>query len=147
MKKTNEANFIRQSYAGVIRQRLAHIERSISYGAKQELIRKELELEGFKADPGTFRKSLWRARRWWRYQIQLHIAASKSKKMDNEKSQEKLRNPTYQAGPGRSETGFSNQPVQHLPKNNQRDPTTSTARINRPELDKFFKRKSIFSPK
>lgn len=70
---------VRQSYAGSIRQRLARIERSIHNGLRHEAIRQQLANEGVEASIGTFRKSLSRARVWWRKQFwQQQMARSSS---------------------------------------------------------------------
>ena len=59
-----------QSLAGLIRQRLAFLEQSIEYGIRHQTLLNELNRQGFEASIGTFRTSLWRARCWWRDQMQ-----------------------------------------------------------------------------
>jgi hypothetical protein len=136
MKREKGANFVRQSYAGVIRQRLAHIERKIAFGSKQDELRKELAKTGFEASPGTFRKSLWRARRWWR--IQLHS----NSKFPNAKHMDAI----AQVSTATTPTPFKPQSVQNVDRSIPNKPTpVSSQRIKRDELDQFFHRKSVFT--
>ena len=139
MKREKGANFVRQSYAGVIRQRLLHIERQIAFGSKQDELRKELAKLGFEAAPGTFRKSLWRARRWWRIQLQVNSAYM----------QKNLSAPV-------ATVESSSAPAISTPDAQQRVPapprsaatkanSVSPQRIKRDELDQFFQRKSVFT--
>ncbi|MGF6276251.1 hypothetical protein ABIB38_004662 [Massilia sp. UYP11] len=53
-----------QSFAGVIRQRLADIEARLEVGIRQEVIIGELKEEGYETSLANFRNELWRARKW-----------------------------------------------------------------------------------
>lgn len=137
MKREKGANFVRQSYAGAIRQRLLHIERQIAFGAKQDELRKELTKAGFEAAPGTFRKSLWRARRWWRIQLQVNSSYLQAKLATPAESPAAARTtPTPQAS---SSVSATQQPAP------TRTNPVSPPRIKRDELDQFFQRKSVFT--
>lgn len=75
----------RQSLAGKVRQCLSEIEKDITYGVRHKAILGNLNEEGFSANLGTFRTTLWRARKWWRAQIKQsqHEKASALKKVAN----------------------------------------------------------------
>lgn len=138
MKREQGANFVRQSYAGMIRQRLLHIERQIVFGSKQDDLRKELATLGFEAAPGTFRKSLWRARRWWRIQLQVNSAYMQKKLLApvaliESPSAPVISNPSAQ------------QRVPAPPRPAAKANPVSPQRIKRDELDQFFQRKSMFT--
>lgn len=136
MNREKGANFVRQSYAGVIRQRLVHIERKIAFGSKQDELRKELAKAGFEAAPGTFRKSLWRARRWWRIQLQVNSTYI----------QTKLATPVVPVNSSTAPNPVEPQsaPVVQRPMPSKATPT-APQRINRDEIDQFFQRKSVFT--
>lgn len=138
MKREKGANFVRQSYAGAIRQRLLHIERQIAFGAKQDELRKELTKAGFEAAPGTFRKSLWRARRWWRIQLQVNSWYLQAKLATPAESPAVATRttPVLQAS---SSVSATQQPAP------TRTNPVSPPRIKRDELDQFFQRKSVFT--
>lgn len=138
MKREKGANFVRQSYAGAIRQRLLHIERQIAFGAKQDELRKELTKAGFEAAPGTFRKSLWRARRWWRIQLQVNSSYLQAKLATPAESPAVATRttPVLQAS---SSVSATQQPAP------TRTNPVSPPRIKRDELDQFFQRKSVFT--
>ena len=79
-----QTGYVRQSYAGIIRQRLIAIERTIGHGVRHEAIRQMLIEEGHSASIGTFRKSLSRARIWWRVQLlQLQLEQQSGKQTQN----------------------------------------------------------------
>jgi hypothetical protein len=139
MKREKGANLVRQSYAGVIRQRLLHIERQIAFGAKQDELRKELAKAGFEAAPGTFRKSLWRARLWWRIQLQVNSAYLQATLATPVASVESPPTPTTPHPDARQGS-----PVPQLPAPSRANPV-SPQRIKRDELDQFFQRKSVFA--
>ena len=138
MKREKGANFVRQSYAGAIRQRLLHIERQIAFGAKQDELRKELTKAGFEAAPGTFRKSLWRARRWWRIQLQVNSSYLQAKLATPAESPAVATRttPVLQAS---SSVSATQQPAP------TRTNPVLPPRIKRDELDQFFQRKSVFT--
>lgn len=138
MKREKGANFVRQSYAGAIRQRLLHIERQIAFGAKQDELRKELTKAGFEAAPGTFRKSLWRARRWWRIQLQVNSSYLQAKLATPAESPAVATRttPVLQAS---SSVSATQQPA------TTRTNPVSPPRIKRDKLDQFFQRKSVFT--
>lgn len=136
MKREKGANFVRQSYAGVIRQRLLHIERQIAFGAKQDELRKELAKAGFEAAPGTFRKSLWRARRWWRIQLQVNSPYLQAKLATPVKSPLTSTTSTPDA-PQSTQTAQRSVPTKAH--------SVSPQRIKRDEIDQFFQRKSVFT--
>lgn len=69
---------LRQSYAGAVRQRLLEIERAVQSGQRHESIVQVLHQKGMKASMGTFRKSLSRARIWWRRHLLMQIAATQA---------------------------------------------------------------------
>lgn len=139
MKREKGANFVRQSYAGVIRQRLLHIERQIAFGSKQDDLRKELAKAGFETAPGTFRKSLWRARRWWRIQLQVNSPYL----------QAKLATPVTPIKSHTTSTTSTPDAPQSIQGARRPVPTkansVSPQRIKRDELDQFFQRKSVFT--
>lgn len=70
--------FLRQSYAGAVRQRLLAIERAVQSGQRHERIVQELRQGGINASMGTFRKSLSRARIWWRKQLLMQMAQQRA---------------------------------------------------------------------
>lgn len=140
MKREKGANFVRQSYAGAIRQRLLHIERQIAFGSKQDELRKELAKAGFDAAPGTFRKSLWRARRWWRIQLQVNSPYLQAKLATPVTPVKSLPTTSTTSTPDASQsTQTAQRPV---PKKAN---SVSSQRIKRDELDQFFQRKSVFT--
>jgi hypothetical protein len=126
---------VRQSYAGAIRQRLARIERKVHSGMRHEAIRRELEAEeGISASIGTFRKSLSRARIWWRRQIiqqQLPqtLQASSEQMVDLGRAAPSLR------------PRVPITPAPHAPRSHDVMPKTHP---QAPDLDQFFQRKSVF---
>ncbi|MDI9233486.1 hypothetical protein [Limnohabitans lacus] len=63
------SGLLRQSYAGAVRQRLLEIERAVQSGQRHEVIMLRMQQAGMSASMGTFRKSLSRARIWWRRQL------------------------------------------------------------------------------
>ncbi len=138
MKREKGANFVRQSYAGVIRQRLLHIERQIAFGAKQDELRKELANAGFEAAPGTFRKSLWRARLWWRIQLQVNSAYLQP----TPTPVAPVESPPTRTMP--TPDARQSSPAPQLPAPSKANPA-SPQRIKRDELDQFFQRKSVFT--
>lgn len=140
MKREKGANFVRQSYTGVIRQRLLHIERQIAFGSKQDELRKELAKAGFEAAPGTFRKSLWRARRWWRIQLQVNSAYLQTKLVIPVTSVE------HRIQTSTMPTSNASKGTQ-VPQRSAPTKANSVApqRIKRDELDQFFQRKSVFT--
>jgi hypothetical protein len=138
MKREKGANFVRQSYAGVIRQRLLHIERQIAFGSKQDELRKELAKLGFEAAPGTFRKSLWRARRWWRIQLQVNSAYM-------QKNLSAPVAPVESSSPPVISTPSAQPRVPAPPRPAEKANPVSPQRIKRDELDQFFQRKSVFT--
>lgn len=139
MKREKGANFVRQSYAGVIRQRLLHIERQIAFGAKQDELRKELAKAGFEAAPGTFRKSLWRARLWWRIQLQVNSAYLQAKLATPVAPVESHSTPAMSAPEAQQRARATPRPAP-----TKANPV-SPQRIKRDELDQFFQRKSVFT--
>jgi hypothetical protein len=141
MKREKGANFVRQSYAGVIRQRLLHIERQIAFGAKQDELRKELAKAGFEAAPGTFRKSLWRARLWWRIQLQVNSAYLQPTPTPVAPVAP-VDSPLTRTMP--TPDARQSSPAPQLPAPSKANPA-SPQRIKRDELDQLFQRKSVFT--
>lgn len=142
MKREKGASFVRQSYAGVIRQRLLHIERQIAFGSKQDDLRKELSKAGFEAAPGTFRKSLWRARRWWRIQLQVKSSYLQATQSAPVASGEPILHPPSSQTPSMQTRNSTPSPQRPAPTHAS---PASPPRIKRDELDQFFQRKSVFT--
>jgi len=70
------SGLLRQSYAGAVRQRLLEIERAVQSGQRHEVIMLRMQQAGMRASMGTFRKSLSRARIWWRRQLFIQMAGN-----------------------------------------------------------------------
>lgn len=161
------AGLLRQSYAGAVRQRLLEIERAVQSGQRHEVIMLRMQQAGMSASMGTFRKSLSRARIWWRRQLFIQTAG---KAVWVPAKVQSTALPDHQSN-SQSETGLSDpspQPVVHqltvtsaspdLPKP-QPQPATDAidaARAHAPrtksapdagrvDLDQFFKPKSVFA--
>lgn len=137
---------LRQSYAGVVRQRLLAIERAVQSGQRHEHIARELERVGACASVATFRKSLSRARIWWRRQIavQMERRALMAADMAGGKAQgmagDELRN--------QAEVVPSTEPTAQFIKqesSSQGAHTRKPAGSGRVDLDQFFKSKSVFT--
>ena len=153
----------RQSYAGAIRQRLGHIEREIGFGLRHEAIRQDLAAAGFDAGLNTFRKSLWRARVWWRVQALM----KGSSVVDTGRKQHSLatryqlpgaaQQPGHPAAPAypvpvdvpAAKPGIkpAGTPPGAAPKGNALVVQTPGAskRKSGIDMDQFFKRESVFS--
>lgn len=163
--------FLRQSYAGAVRQRLLAIERAVQSGQRHELIVQGLEQGGIKASMGTFRKSLSRARIWWRKQLLMQMAQQQA--AGNGQGNDLLRHAGIAQGDASTRdlvpiAGFANQ-VAHSPPNagqsavvmprpasppevtpglsvgRQVPRTRSPVGAGRVDLDQFFKPKSVFT--
>lgn len=154
-ESTAFTGLVRQSYAGAIRQRLATIERKVHSGMRHEAIRRELAQEGVSASIGTFRKSLSRARVWWRKQIWLQLEAQKDSVANQSpaiplsvgaNSERLLRSPRHggdlsKAGePTRSTAGSEQRATEQ--KGSSRGSLSVGGKAL--DLDQFFKRKSVF---
>lgn len=154
-ESTAFTGLVRQSYAGAIRQRLATIERKVHSGVRHEAIRRELAQEGVSASIGTFRKSLSRARVWWRKQIWLQQGGQMDSIANQvpaiplsvaTKREGLLRSPSHGDGAPqvrettRSTAGWP-QPAadQKVASRNSLSNKASTL-----DLDQFFQRKSVF---
>jgi len=146
---------VRQSYAGAIRQRLAKIERKVHSGMGHEAIRRELAQEGVSASIGTFRKSLSRARVWWRKQIWLQ--------QESQRQAALVLSPTAAMPDGpaqsllsstRGQGGGSSNAAAHRQNAVRSDRTVPEQKIAKQvelqiggktlDLDRFFERKSVF---
>ena len=167
--------FLRQSYAGAVRQRLLAIERAVQSGQRHEIIVRGLEQAGMNASMGTFRKSLSRARIWWRKQLLMQLAQHQAQQAEADKGQGNdlpmhEGNSQFNA-PTRdllSIAGFANQVAHSHPNAGQSAvvmprpalppeatpamveskpvPRTRTPAVaGRVDLDQFFKPKSVFS--
>lgn len=163
--------FLRQSYAGAVRQRLLAIERAVQSGQRHERIVQELGQGGINASMGTFRKSLSRARIWWRKQLLMQMAQQRT--AGNGQSNDLL----MQAGIAQADASTSDlvpisdpaiQAAHSLPDawqsvavkprpapppnaspgqsvGRQEPRTRSSVAAGRVDLDQFFKPKSVFT--
>jgi hypothetical protein len=161
------SGFLRQSYAGAVRQRLLEIERAVQSGQRHEVIMLRMQQAGMSASMGTFRKSLSRARIWWRRQLFIQMdgkavwGPAKVQSSALPDHQSKTQPETGLSGP-------SPQPAAHqltvtsaspdLPKPQpqpatdaidaaraQASRTKSAPDARRVDLDQFFKPKSVFA--
>lgn len=148
-----QSGYVRQSYAGIIRQRLIAIERTIGTGVRHERIRQMLVEEGHSASIGTFRKSLSRARIWWRVQLQqleferqghkqtesvsaalpatTYLDASKMQARNREQDNTNNQDPAHGTELVNPSRLVTNRTIQPPPKTNI-------------DLDEFFRPKSVF---
>lgn len=139
-----QSGYVRQSYAGIVRQRLLVIEQDIGQGLRHEAIRQRLLEEGHGASMGTFRKTLSRARIWWRRQLlQAGYAIDTESTSQAKASASEQPTPIHSSPrvvertqPAGSETHTSTN-VPHPNKETQRSPAL--------DLDRFFQPKSVFS--
>jgi len=136
--------YVRQSYAGIVRQRLLVIEQDIVQGLRHEAIRQRLLEEGYGASMGTFRKTLSRARIWWRRQL---LQAGYA--IDTESTTQAKASTSEQPTPIHSSPRLvaRNQPagsVTHA-RSNVPEPNKASQRIPELDLDRFFQPKSVFS--
>ena len=157
---------LRQSYAGAVRQRLLEIERAVQLGQRHESIVQVLHQKGMKASMGTFRKSLSRARIWWRSQLLMQMATAQSlpgeqgqgsvipnrsgivQHVDSTHSQE----PGIALTPLQADRGAhasSMRPVMAMGKDRSKTQVQAShhkaaAGVQPVDLDLFFQRKSIF---
>lgn len=136
---------LRQSYAGAVRQRLLEIERAVQSGQRHEVIVLGMKRQGMVASIGTFRKSLSRARIWWRRQLldQLAQRQTLGDGQAHEISMSAQAGVTPLRGPSmpRPKT-----PAPAVPKAGGPSPLTKPAAdVRRVDLDQFFKAKSVFN--
>lgn len=148
--------FLRQSYAGAVRQRLLAIERAVQSGQRHELIVRELEQFGMTASLGTFRKSLSRARIWWRKQLMIqaaHFQANESDKgLGNDTPVRGHAHHAEISQPNADQTAVEKPraarltDVTHGHSGDRNVPIPrSPAVAGRVDLDQFFKPKSVFA--
>lgn len=137
--------YVRQSYAGIVRQRLISIERDIAAGLRHEGVRQRLQLEGYGASMGTFRKTLSRARIWWRLQLVLAgYGAQQATKTAHEATADAV-------APGSSAPSMASvHPPPNAPSNLAQKPSLRGSSLppkasQGVDLDQFFKPKSVFS--
>jgi hypothetical protein len=139
------SGFLRQSYAGAVRQRLLEIERAVQSGQRHEGIVLGMKQQGMVASIGTFRKSLSRARIWWRKQLLDQLAERQTQGEDQ----------ALDLSLGEQATATPLDEPQMPPPMTQANviakaagpasrskPTADVRRIN---LDEFFKTKSVFT--
>jgi hypothetical protein len=159
MNAPKKTGFLRQSYAGVIRQRLGRIEREIAYGVRHDAIRQDLARAGFDASLSTFRTSLARARTWWKTKAQVDAFVSGHPALDVLPMPASSVVATVAPRTATPRTAASNIPPQAPPHSNARPigpkpstlvpsvtlGATSAPQIAPPDRDKYFKRESVFS--
>jgi hypothetical protein len=142
------SGFLRQSYAGAVRQRLLAIERAVQSGQRHELIVRGLEQSGMNASMATFRKSLSRARIWWRKQLLMQMAQNQAQPQEPGKG---LGNDAHsQPNAGQSVVvmpwpGLPPEVTPEMAERKQIPRTRSPAVAGRVDLDQFFKPKSVFT--
>jgi hypothetical protein len=150
--------FMRQSYAGAVRQRLLAIERAVQAGQRHEFIVRELGRTGMNASMGTFRKSLSRARIWWRKQLLIQMAQHQADAVCKEPGsdlpiQTVASEVEVCASESVSIVGVANQMPMSQPTADQtlvvsRKPVPrpgSSVGVGRVDLDQFFQPKSVFT--
>ena len=145
---------LRQSYAGAVRQRLLAIERAVQSGQRHELIVLALEQCGMTASMATFRKSLSRARIWWRKQLLMQMAQIQAQQQEPSKGLGNEAHLHRNAGqsavvmprPGLPPDATPARPATPgMVERKQVPRTRSPAVADRVDLDQFFKPKSVFS--
>ena len=141
--------FLRQSYAGAVRQRLLAIERAVQSGQRHELIVRGLEQGGMNASMATFRKSLSRARIWWRKQLLMQMAQHQAQQQEPGKGQG---SEACYSKPNAGQStvvmprpGLPAKATPGMVERKQVPRTRSPAVAGRVDLDQFFKPKSVFS--
>lgn len=140
--------FLRQSYAGAVRQRLLAIERAVQSGQRHELIVRGLEQGGMSASMATFRKSLSRARIWWRKQLLMQMAQIQAQQEEPSKGLGNEAHPLRNAGQSAvvmPRPGLPRDATPGVVERKQVLHTRSPAVAGRVDLDQFFKPKSVFS--
>lgn len=140
--------FLRQSYAGAVRQRLLAIERAVQSGQRHELIVRGLEQGGMNASMATFRKSLSRARIWWRKQLLMQMAQNQAQQQEPGKGLGNEAHPQPNAGQSAvvmPRPGLPPEAAPGMVERKQEPRTRSPAVAGRVDLDQFFKPKSVFS--
>jgi hypothetical protein len=139
------SGFLRQSYAGAVRQRLLEIERAVQSGQRHEGIVLGMKQQGMVASIGTFRKSLSRARIWWRKQLLDQLAQRQT--LGDGPAQELSM--SAQAGVTPLHGASMPRPMTSapaVPKAGGPSPLTKPAAdVRRVDLDQFFKAKSVFN--
>jgi hypothetical protein len=120
-----------QSFAGIIRERLGSLENAMEFGWQHHKLLQDLNKEmGFAASLGTFRTSLWRARRWWRNQIPKHQLAPIPQVSTMVHASAKPQASTL------PKMDNSNVPLE--------SPSSPQKRLESLNLDEFFQAKNIF---
>lgn len=142
--------YVRQSYAGIIRQRLISIERDIAAGLRHEGIRQQLQIDGYGASMGTFRKTLSRARIWWRVQLLLAgYVSSQASTTDHETVTEQDEGAKKFIAPFDATSQSAQPRTIHPPATFKdvapKDRLVSSSGPPPVDLDRFFKPKSVFS--